>query len=411
MPTTRRSLNYDFARDGAPGGQNFLDPLFTFTRPTHGARTNASGLIEEVAAGVPRYDFDPVTLQCRGLLIEGQRTNLVPRSSEFGTGWTLNDNSQTPASGTSPLGTNTATKITPNTSNATHRLLRSLTGVTNGARHTISIYAKADGYNWIVLVEGNAVTATAFFDVSTGAVGNVTGTGSPTAKITPAGNGWYRCEMSYVTGSTTPNVQYWISNGNGVSTFAGNGTSGVLVWHAQYELGAMASSAIFTGASAVTRAADRIYTDALSPWASRLRGTIFAEWSHIAAADDYRVVFELGDGSGNRLDCYTHPSAPQLRTNVVSASADQANWQDSPPLTAGAVNRIAVSYEQARFARALNGAAIGVIASGNVPASLSRLSLGCNRSGGEQLYGHLSRFAYAPLVVDDITLRQMTVAP
>ena len=63
-----------------------LDPRITFTRAAASAtRINASGVIEIVAADTPRFDFDPVTLVCRGLLIESARTNLLLNSLIDGT--------------------------------------------------------------------------------------------------------------------------------------------------------------------------------------------------------------------------------------------------------------------------------------------------------------------------------------
>lgn len=76
-PTTRASLLLDFARSRA------LDPRITFTRTTAATRTNPYGLVETVAADVPRFEFDPVTLESRGLLIEEQRTNLLTYSNDF----------------------------------------------------------------------------------------------------------------------------------------------------------------------------------------------------------------------------------------------------------------------------------------------------------------------------------------
>lgn len=63
-----------------------LDPRVTVTRAAASAtRINASGVIESVAADTPRFDFDPVTLVCRGLLIESARTNLLLNSLIDGT--------------------------------------------------------------------------------------------------------------------------------------------------------------------------------------------------------------------------------------------------------------------------------------------------------------------------------------
>ena len=77
FPTTSPSLELDFANVGA------LDPRITFTRSSIATVTNSLGLLQTVQANVPRFDYDPVTLAPRGLLIEEARTNLLLRSEEF----------------------------------------------------------------------------------------------------------------------------------------------------------------------------------------------------------------------------------------------------------------------------------------------------------------------------------------
>jgi hypothetical protein len=63
-----------------------LDSRVTFTRSGNTATvTNSSGAIVGVNADIPRFDFDPVTLACRGLLIEESRTNVLLDSLLDGT--------------------------------------------------------------------------------------------------------------------------------------------------------------------------------------------------------------------------------------------------------------------------------------------------------------------------------------
>jgi hypothetical protein len=63
-----------------------LDPRVTFTRSGNIATvTNSSGVIVGINANLPRFDFDPVTLACRGLLIEESRTNVLLNSLIDGT--------------------------------------------------------------------------------------------------------------------------------------------------------------------------------------------------------------------------------------------------------------------------------------------------------------------------------------
>ena len=60
---------------------NFSD-LITFSRASGGGRFNAQGQYEWLASDQPRFDFDPVTLQPRGILIEEQRTNFLLYSGD-----------------------------------------------------------------------------------------------------------------------------------------------------------------------------------------------------------------------------------------------------------------------------------------------------------------------------------------
>ena len=63
-----------------------LDSRVTFTRSGNTATvTNSSGVIVGINADLPRFDFDPTTLICKGLLIEEARTNALLNSLIDGT--------------------------------------------------------------------------------------------------------------------------------------------------------------------------------------------------------------------------------------------------------------------------------------------------------------------------------------
>jgi len=66
-----------------------LDARVTFTRTGDTATvTNSSGNIVGINANLPRFDFDPITLACKGLLIEESRTNVLVNSLINGTNLT-----------------------------------------------------------------------------------------------------------------------------------------------------------------------------------------------------------------------------------------------------------------------------------------------------------------------------------
>ena len=62
-----------------------VGPTPTFTRASAGTFIGSDGLIQTAAAGTPRFDHDPVTRVCRGLLIEDTRTNLLLQSATLST--------------------------------------------------------------------------------------------------------------------------------------------------------------------------------------------------------------------------------------------------------------------------------------------------------------------------------------
>ena len=65
-----------------------LDSRITFARASIATRVNALGMIANVALDIPRLDYDPITLQPKGLLIEEARTNAMVRANSF-SAWTM----------------------------------------------------------------------------------------------------------------------------------------------------------------------------------------------------------------------------------------------------------------------------------------------------------------------------------
>ena len=93
FPQQRPTLNLDFANSKT------LDPRITFTRTSTATYVDEDGLIKSVDADVARFDHDPVTGECLGLLVEEQRSNLLTYSDQLdeqsnwvdsGTSWSAN---------------------------------------------------------------------------------------------------------------------------------------------------------------------------------------------------------------------------------------------------------------------------------------------------------------------------------
>jgi hypothetical protein len=69
------SLNLQFAADKTLTARK--GPTPTFTRASTATFVGSDGLIQSAAINQARFDHNPVTLACKGLLIEESRTNLV----------------------------------------------------------------------------------------------------------------------------------------------------------------------------------------------------------------------------------------------------------------------------------------------------------------------------------------------
>lgn len=177
----------------------------------------------------PRFDYDPVTLAARGLLVEESRTNLVTYSEQFdNAAWTkYGSTTVTANSVASPDGTISADLLTSAGTGGTPNVIRQFVTVTSGVPYTMSVYAKRASTNFIFLqslMTGSG--SQSFFNLLTGTVASQ-GAGH-TASIQNVGNGWYRCIVTYTTSTTGEIFDMW-ANDN-----AGNAGS-CYIWGAQLE--------------------------------------------------------------------------------------------------------------------------------------------------------------------------------
>jgi hypothetical protein len=283
FPNVLPTLDLDFANSKT------LDPRIDFTRASGGSYVGADGLIKYAGVNEARFDHDPVTGECRGLLIEASRQNLLTYSEEFSNAsWTTNSLqiSVSPNATTSPAGDLTADKIIPNTTNASH-IFRQFSSVTSGLTYTQSIYAKSGEYSVLQFTFSTGFDGGGSlyrnFILSNGSLGNGTIPVSAVS-VTPVGNGWYRILITATATSTVASGRFNINVLNAdISSvnpsYSGDGTSGLYLWGAQLELGSFPTSYIPTVASTRTRAADNasITGKNFSEWYRQDEGTIFSQ--------------------------------------------------------------------------------------------------------------------------------------
>jgi len=137
---------------------------------------------------------------------------------------------------------NSADIIVPSATLAEHKV-RSLPTL-KATDYTVSVFAKAAGYDYFVFREDiNGTFVNTFFNLSAGSIVS-TGAGR-TSAIEDAGGGWYKCSIAATATASAKDIGFGVSaNGTDVS-FTGNGTSGIFLWGAHLyrsDLGGMVAN-------------------------------------------------------------------------------------------------------------------------------------------------------------------------
>lgn len=331
----------------------------------------------------PRFDYDPVTLAPKGLLIEEARTNLITYSQNISTtnGYQIDATSNLIANSVvAPDGTLTASKFEAKAGGSTDQYYyRTASGLTVGATYTYSAYLKlglgGNGRIRLSLFSSNCI-----FDLNTGTI--ITGAGT----IISVGNGWYRCSISNIATLTSDN--YATAD---IGTF--NAGQGHIVWGAQLEQGAFATSYIPTTSAQVTRAADNasMVGTNFSSWYNQSEGTVACE-SLVTEVrtSDYTYWRMNDDTSINRIQAGTGASVTVGNAFIIANNVSQGT---------NIVNVTPVNAIKTAFAIAANNTVnsangvIGAVDTTVLIPTVNQLMLGRDLTSG-YINGHIQSFKY-----------------
>lgn len=381
-----------------------LDSRITFTRSLNTAtRVNSSGYIELVNADTPRFDYDPVTLACKGLLIEETKINQFINSNTPSS-WTSTNASFGVTPIESPDGTNNCYKLTEDTNTGNHFTRSGSISYVSGTTYTFSIYAKStERYLQLTFSStafgGSSINNGAVFDLVNGQV-STTGSGLTTAKIENAGDGFYRCSITKAATTTVASAAtaaIYLRNGTALDLtgYQGDGTSGVYLFGGQVEATAFTTSYIPTDATAggITRNADVVTMTGtnFSSWYNQSEGAYAVEFYRNVTGTRY--VLSSYTAAGDRLGLNTGNTS-LVWTSRVSSSTNASTITIGSTL---GLYRAAVAYKVSDMAAAVNGGAS--IAASPQPSSIyaaTNMYLGQLGDGTGFLNGCISKINYWP---------------
>jgi hypothetical protein len=316
---------------------------FTVDRNSTATRVNSLGLIESVAANVPRLDYTDGN--CPSLLLEPQSTNLITYSEDFSNAYWLKQSGGTGSNpivtsnqGISPDGTNTADRVVFNsggTSTGSNFSTLASSVISPSILNNRSVYLKSfDGSNYDLFIGSNSPNAAGI-----------------TVTITSE---WQRFDVNHTPSSSTTNI--YLSTR---ALFGGtpSNTADVLVWGAQLEQSSVATSYIPTAGSTVTRLADAVGGAGDASTFNSTEGVLYAEIkTNQALGNGFGITLNNG-GFSNRVFIGKN-SANSSVVAIISVSGNVVNISGGS-YSDTEFKKIAISYKSGETKLFLNGSQIG----------------------------------------------------
>jgi len=333
----------------------------TVTRASVANEINSDGLIEEVAANVPRFEYG-VGVTCQSLLLQPASENLLTYPLSFDNGYWTKANVSVTSGQSAPSVDNPtgAFKFIDNSSSASHGMYRlGVSGATG--TYTFSIILKA---SQIILAAAHFGTFSnrAEFDLSAGTYETFGGVDSASMEFLV--DGWYICTVTDTFSGSDVYVQINNLLTSGTSSYTGDGVSGIEIFAAQLEEQSYPTSLMLpvSEGSTTSRAVPVVNKTSLTNYIGQTAGVIFV---------DVIKDFDFGIQIGNTTGSTDFHNSIQI---VIGATQTDINIYLSNSLSftySGAVltgrNKIAVAYSLNDFALYINGSQTLTDSSGDVP--------------------------------------------
>ena len=339
----------------------------------------------------PRFDYDPVTLAPKGLLLEEQRTNLMTWSDDFSNVvWNkLASVTVTANTITSPDGTSNADTI--ESAGAAQVIYQTAT-VTANTVYTASVYVKLG----TMLVSEYKI---AIYNATAGAFIAIDIT--PTAVV--SSSTWTRIDYTFTTPVGCLSVRFYPVR------ITATVKATVYLWGAQLEAGAFPTSYIPTTSASVTRAADNASMTGtnFSSWYNQSEGTMVCSSDSPQTTTTAAMNWYLTNNTVDNVMINRKNLSNTISNAVVVGNVAQGDIASGTTISANTVVRSAFSYKLNDLAISVNGASIGSDNLANIP-TVEKLFLGSNASAGQVLNGHIQSIKYYPRRLANGDLQRLT---
>jgi hypothetical protein len=242
----------------------------------------------------------------------------VLRSEEFDNAYWSKDNiTVSENTSTAPDNTTTADTITADANNSGHDANR-LISVTSGVTYSLSCHFKKGTTRYAYI--GSASTGwnfTAILDLDTGLISDLTAGATTNVVLI---NGFYRVTIS-ATATSTISVRVRFGLTSSATSRVSNLTTSdtIIVWGAQFEVGAYPTSYIKTTTATVTRIADAASKTGISDLIGGTEGTLMLDVDYKNITSSAAFVFGANNSTGNVLG-FAATAFNDLRVKVNSVN-------------------------------------------------------------------------------------------
>jgi hypothetical protein len=361
----------------------------------------------------PRFDYNPNTLDARGLLIEEARTNICNYSNDIANAaWTKLNGTVTNGQATGPDGT-LSMALFASTGGET-RILPTKSALTGSLSYTYSIVASYINANARYLWFRNFFDARdTCFDLQLATA--VTVPAGATTSIQILGGGLFRYSVSSTLPATPASVDQFLWTQSNSATNPSSGTVGgqCYVGYAQIEQGSFATSYIPTVAAAVARSADiaTMTGTNFSNWYNQGQGTFVYEAAQSATGATTALAgstYVDGTNASATLHYFNNTASNAQLTSYSPSSAIQVDMSTGiPNLVQGVYRKAAFAYAIDNFAVVATGTSVAQDNSALLAAPVV-FSIGSQRGALGFMNGWISSLVYYNTRLPNAALQSLT---